>query len=149
MTTFRPTDTADLREIVASAAAEKQPLDVVGGGSKRALGRPSVAEHELAMDAFDRVIDYEPSELVLTAEAATPMRVIAAELAAQGQMLAFEPPDWRGLLGTSGEPTLGGVIACNVAGPRRVRAGAARDHFLGFSAVNGWGEAWKAGGARR
>ena len=146
MTAFRPTDTADLRAIVASAYDEGQTLDVVGGGSKRALGRPSRAQHGLAMGAFDRVIDYEPSELVLTAQAATPMRVIEAELAAQGQMLAFEPPDWRGLLGTRGEPTLGGVIACNLAGPRRVRAGAPRDHFLGFSAVNGWGEAWKAGG---
>ncbi len=146
MTAFRPKDTAELRAIVASALAEKQTLDIVGGGSKRALGRPSRAQHRLDMGAFDRVIDYEPSELVMTAEAATPMRAIEAELAAHGQMLAFEPPDWRGLLGTSGEPTLGGVIACNVAGPRRVRAGAPRDHFLGFSAVNGWGEAWKAGG---
>ena len=146
MTAFRPKDTAELRDIVASAVAEKQTLDVVGGGSKRTLGRPSRAQHGLDMSAFGRIIDYEPSELVMTAEAATPMRLIEAELAAQGQMLAFEPPDWRGLLGTTGEPTLGGVIACNLAGPRRVRAGAPRDHFLGFSAVNGFGQAWKAGG---
>ena len=146
MTAFRPKDTAELRAIVESAVAENQALDVVGGGSKRTLGRPSQAPHRLEMGAFDRILDYEASELVLTAEAATPMRLIEAELAAQGQMLAFEPPDWRALLGTSGEPTLGGTIACNLAGPRRVRAGAPRDHFLGFSAVNGFGEAWKAGG---
>ena len=92
------------------------------------------------------IVDYEPAELVLTARAATPMAEIEAELAAERQMLAFEPPDWRGLSGGDGEPTLGGVLACNLAGPRRVRAGAARDYFLGFSAVNGWGEVWKAGG---
>jgi glycolate oxidase FAD binding subunit len=118
----------------------------VGGGSKRALGRPSQAEHRLELAALSGVVEYEPSELVLTARAATPMAEIEPLLESRRQMLAFEPPDWRGLLGSDGAPTLGGVIACNLAGPRRVRAGAARDHFLGFSAVNGWGDAWKAGG---
>jgi glycolate oxidase FAD binding subunit len=146
MTVFRPSDAADVAQVVAWAAAEAQPLEIVAGGSKRALGRPPRAEHRLELAALNGVVEYEPSELVLTARAATPMTEIESLLEAQRQMLAFEPPDWRGLLPGGGEPTLGGVIACNLAGPRRVRAGAARDHFLGFSAVNGWGDAWKAGG---
>ena len=98
------------------------------------------------MSRLAGIVDYDPAELILTARAATPMAEIEAELKAKRQMLAFEPPDWRGLMGGDGEPTLGGVLACNLAGPRRVRAGAARDYFLGFSAINGWGEVWKAGG---
>lgn len=146
MTVLRPTDIAELAGAVAAAFHAGHTLEVVAGGSKRALGRPIAADHRLDVGAFAGVVDYEPSELVLTARPATPMAAIAAQLQAEGQMLAFEPPDWRGLLGSAGEPTLGGTIACNLAGPRRVRAGAARDHFLGFSAVNGRGEVWKAGG---
>jgi glycolate oxidase FAD binding subunit len=103
--------------------------------------------HVLALGAFSGIRDYEPAELVLTAGAATPLSEIEAALDNARQMLAFEPGDWRALLGTSDKtPTLGGVIACNLAGPRRIRQGAARDHFLGFHAVSGRGEAFKAGG---
>ena len=146
MQTFRPADASEIQQVVAWAAAERKPLEVFGGGSKRRLGRPSQPEHQLDLSALSGIVDYDPSELVLTVHAATPMGEIEEQLAAHRQMLAFEPPDWRGLLGGEGEPTLGGVLACNMAGPRRVRAGAARDHFLGFAAVNGWGDAWKAGG---
>ncbi|MBV9556331.1 MAG: glycolate oxidase subunit GlcE [Pseudolabrys sp.] len=146
MTVFRPSAVTEIGEIVTWAAAEKEPLEIVGGGSKRRLGRPEAAKHALDVSGISGIIDYEPSELVLTARAGTTMAEIEAQLSAHHQMLAFEPPDWRDLLASEGEPTLGGVVACNLAGPRRVRAGAPRDHFLGFSAVNGWGDAWKAGG---
>ena len=151
MTVFRPSDAAEAQQIVSWAAAETQSLEIVAGGSKRALGRPTSTEHTLDLAALHGIVDYDPAELVLTARAATPMVVIEAQLSAQRQMLAFEPPDWRGLLAGGlpeydREPTLGGVIACNIAGPRRVRAGAARDHFLGFAGINGWGDGWKAGG---
>ena len=146
MTIYRPSDEKQLSEIVARAAAERQPLEVVSGGSKRGLGRPVKAEHVLDVSQIAGVVNYEPAELVLTARPATPLAAIKAELAAKRQMLAFEPPDWRALMGSNAEPTLGGALACNLAGPRRVRAGAARDVFLGFSAVNGAGEIWKAGG---
>ncbi|MBV8105313.1 MAG: glycolate oxidase subunit GlcE [Hyphomicrobiales bacterium] len=146
MTVFQPSDAAEAAEVVAWAAAEGQSLEIVAGGSKRGLGRPPRADHRLDVSRLAGIVDYDPAELILTARAATPMAEIEAELKAKRQMLAFEPPDWRGLMGGDGEPTLGGVLACNFAGPRRVRAGAARDYFLGFSAINGWGEVWKAGG---
>jgi glycolate oxidase FAD binding subunit len=146
MTTFHPTDTGQAAEIVAWAAAQSQPLEIVAGGTKRPLGRPSRAEHMLDVSGLEGIVEYDPPELILTARPATPMAEIAAQLDSHRQMLSFEPPDWRGLLGSGGEPTLGGALACNLAGPRRVRAGAARDFLLGFSAINGWGDVWKAGG---
>jgi len=146
MTRFRPDDERDLAQIITAAVAQEEPLEIVAGGSKRGLGRPLQTPHVLDMTAFSGIRDYEPEELVLTAGAATPMPEIEAALAAKGQMLAFEPPDWRGVFGGTGAPTLGGVIACNLAGPRRIKMGAARDHFLGFRAVSGRGEAFKAGG---
>jgi glycolate oxidase FAD binding subunit len=151
MSGFQPSDEAQAAEIIAWAAAEGQTLEIIAGGSKRRLGRPSRADHRFDVSRLAGIVDYEPAELILTARAATPMAEIEAQLEARRQMLAFEPPDWRGLLGgeegePTGEPTLGGVLACNLAGPRRVRAGSARDYFLGFSAINGRGERWKAGG---
>lgn len=146
MTLYQPGAAAEVSEIVAAAAAAREPLAISGGGSKRDFGRPVEAVHALDLRKLAGIIDYDPSELVLTARAATPMSEILGELRQQNQMLAFEPPEWGAMLPSSGQPTLGGVIACNLAGSRRVRAGAARDHFLGFEAVNGLGEIWRGGG---
>ncbi len=147
MARFRPKDEGELVAVIQHALSEEEPLELQGGGSKRRLGRPIQTPHTLELGAFSGVRDYEPAELVLTAGAATPMAEIEAALAGANQMLAFEPGDWRGLLGVSDAvPTLGGAIACNLAGPRRIRQGAARDHFLGFSGVSGRGELFKAGG---
>lgn len=146
MARYAPADVDELRDAVAGALAAEEPLEIVGGGSKRGLGRPLQTPHLLDLSQLSGIRDYAPSELVLTAGAATPLAEIERALAEAGQMLAFEPPDWRGLMGGEGEPTLGGVLACNLSGPRRIKAGAARDHFLGFSGVSGRGEIFKAGG---
>src|SRR5690348_18513243 len=125
MTRFQPTDLAELRDAVAAALAAEEPVEIVGGGSKRALGRPLQTPHLLDLSRLSGIRDYAPSELVLTAGAATPLAEIERTLAEYGQMLAFEPPDWRALLGTEDtEPTIGGVLACNLSGPRRIKAGA-------------------------
>ena len=147
MVTFVPSDLGELRDAVAEALAAEEPVEVVGGGSKRALGRPVQAAHTLDLSRLSGIRDYAPSELVLTAGAATPLAEIERALAKHNQMLAFEPPGWGGLLGVEdAAPTLGGVLACNLSGPRRIKAGAARDHFLGFHAVSGRAEIFKAGG---
>ncbi len=146
MTDFRPSEEKELAEIVADAAARKQSLEIVAGGSKRGYGRPVKANHLLDVSRIAGIVKHEAAELILTARPGTSLAAIKAELAAKGQMLAFEPPGWQSLFETNAEPTLGGVLACNIGGPRRVRAGAPRDYFLGFSAVNGRGEIWKAGG---
>lgn len=89
---------------------------------------------------------YEPGALTLVAKAGTPLAEAEAVLRAEGQRLAFEPADWRGLLGTSGVPTLGGMVAANASGPRRVQAGACRDALLGVRFVDGTGAVVKNGG---
>src|SRR5579863_8888715 len=147
MTRFRPRDEGELAKLVTWAAGEGEALEVIGHGTKRALGRPIETPHVLDTTGFAGVRSYEPEELVLTAGAATPMAEVARVLQSAQQMLAFEPGDWGPLFGAAaGEQTLGGVLACNLAGSRRVKFGAARDHLLGFHAVSGRGEAFKAGG---
>jgi glycolate oxidase FAD binding subunit len=143
-----PRDEADLVELVAQTSASHGHLLIEGGGSRSRIGAaPAEGAQAVDLSAFSGVIDYEPTELVLTAKAATPMDEIEALLAANGQMLAFEPPRHAGLCGEPGAvPTLAGALAANAAGSRRLSAGAARDHFLGFRAVSGRGEAFKAGG---
>jgi len=144
---LKPADAAQLAEAVAWAAAEGRTLEVVGAGSKRRLGRPVAAEYRLELSALSGVSLYEPEELVLSAGAATPLGEIEGLLAQHRQQLAFEPADYGRLLGGPAEAqTLGGVLAANVSGSRRIKAGAARDHFLGFKAVSGRGEAIKSGG---
>jgi len=146
MTRLVPQSLDELRDAVVGALAAQEPVEIVGGGSKRGLGRPSQTAHTLDLSRLSGISEYAPSELVLTAGAGTPLADIERALAEAGQMLAFEPPDWRQLLGGDGAPTLGGILACNLSGPRRIKAGAARDHFLGFRGVSGRGEIFKAGG---
>src|SRR5215471_9166863 len=146
MSRFSPADLFELRDAVAEALAVEEPLEVVGSGSKRGLGRPLQTPHLLDLSRLSGVRDYAASELVLTAGAGTPLAEIEHTLAEAGQMLAFEPPNWRVLLHGEGESTIGGTLGCNLSGPRRIKAGAGRDYFLGFRGVSGRGEIFKAGG---
>ncbi len=142
-----PADADQAREAVEWAAAEETPLEIVGAGTKRGLGRPVQAAHLLDVSGLTGVTLYEPAELVMSAGPGTPLAEIEALLAEHDQQLAFEPPDLGPLMGgEAARGTIGGVFAGNLSGPRRVKAGAARDHFLGVQAVTGRGEAIKAGG---
>ncbi len=142
-----PRDDNDVRDIVASAVAASAPIEVIGHGSKRSIGRPVQAAATLDLSQLSGVTLYEPEELVLSAKAGTPVAEITALLATHGQELAFEPIDYGPLFGLpAGRGTLGGLLAANLAGPRRIKAGAARDHTLGIHAVSGRAEAFKAGG---
>jgi glycolate oxidase FAD binding subunit len=148
MTThLKPADAAQTLEAVRWAISEEAPLELAGRGTKRALGRPFQATHTLDLSDLTGVTLYEPEELVLSARAGTPLAELEALLAENRQQFAFEPTDFGPLLGgEAGKQTIGGVVSCNLAGPRRVKAGAVRDHFLGCQAVSGRGEAFKAGG---
>src|SRR5260221_13638057 len=122
MTLLKPADAQSLRDAVAWAAEASQPIELVAGGSKRGLGRPLQVAHTLDLSALSGIVAYEPSELVLTARAATPLGEIVAALDSHHHMLAFEPPDWGGLLDTPARHTLCGGRSCKLAGPRPVHA---------------------------
>ena len=118
-------------------------LVVRGGGTR---GIAALAGEVLETGGLSGVRLYEPGALTLVAGAGTPLAEVEALLAGSAQRLAFEPPDFRALLGRQGASTLGGIAATNASGPRRVQGGAARDHLMGLRFVEGRGEVVKNGG---
>ncbi|OLP57103.1 2-hydroxy-acid oxidase [Rhizobium rhizosphaerae] len=141
-----PRSEAEVVEIVRGALAGATPLALQGGGTRAGFGHAVAAEAGLSTSALSGILRYTPGEMVMTALAGTPLEEVEAALAGQGQRLAFEPADHRPAMGTQGVPTIGGVFAANVSGPRRIAGGAARDSLLGIRFVNGRGEALSAGG---
>ncbi|MFN3766501.1 MAG: FAD-binding protein [Aliihoeflea sp.] len=147
MTTFTPSSAAETLDAVQWAVSEEAPLEIIGHGSKRGIGRPVQSEHAIDLSGLTGVTLYEPEELVLSARAGTPIAEIEALLKEHRQEFAFEPMDYGPLLGSEpGRGTVGGALAANLSGPRRLKSGAARDHILGVHAVSGRGEAFKSGG---
>jgi glycolate oxidase FAD binding subunit len=145
--TLKPRDAREVEEAVRFALGNETPLEVVGRGSKRGIGRPSQTDMTLDLSGLAGVTLYEPEELILSAKAGTPIAEIETLLASHHQELAFEPADYGPLFGgAAGQGTIGGVLAANLSGPRRIKAGAARDHFLGVHGVTGRGDSIKSGG---
>ena len=144
---MRPVDEREFSRVLTEAAATKTPLEIGGAGSKQRIGRPTQTAAHVSAKAMRGITLYEPSEMVMSARAGTPLSQIETDLADRGQMLAFEPAQLEGLLGSEpGQATIGGVFATNISGARRISAGAARDHLLGLRAINGRGEIFKSGG---
>jgi glycolate oxidase FAD binding subunit len=144
---MRPVDEREFSRVLAEASATRTPVALTGGGSKQAIGRPINTSASVSTKALRGITLYEPSEMVMSARAGTPLEQVEDSLASRRQMLAFEPIELASLAG--GEPrqaTIAGVFAANLSGARRIRAGAARDHLIGVRAVNGRGEIFKSGG---
>lgn len=141
-----PSSELEAAAIIRDAAARGESVEIVGGGTKRGVGRPVEAATRISTAGLTGVTAYNPAEMVMTARAGTPLAEIEAALAANSQRLSFEPPDFRAFLASAGEPTIGALAAANLSGPRRIVAGAARDSLLGVRFINGAGEILSSGG---
>jgi glycolate oxidase FAD binding subunit len=129
------------RDQIVQASARREPLRVRGGDSKAFYGEPSDRSHATLDTREHRgIVSYEPSELVVTARAGTPLRELEAALAERGQHLPFEPPHW------GPDATVGGMVAAGLSGPARASVGAVRDFVLGAQLLNGRGEHLTFGG---
>jgi glycolate oxidase FAD binding subunit len=145
--TLRPATERELSSLLADHAAKRTPMEVAGAGSKRSVGRPVQAAATLTTTGLRGITLYEPTELVMAAQAGTSLAEVESELGAHRQMLAFEPLDVGPMFGTATfQGTIGAAFATNLSGARRITSGAARDHMLGVRAVNGRGEVFKSGG---
>jgi len=145
--TFKPKTTEEISSIIKECFKKNIPLEVCGLKSKKNIGRNFQAEKTLDLSNYTGIIEYKPEELYIKVKAGTPLNEIKSELDKNNQQLAFEPVDFGPLFsGKSNEGSIGGIISCNFAGPRRFKVGSARDHVLGFQGVNGKGEVIKSGG---
>ena len=144
---FNPRSREEIAEIIRNCYKKNIPLEINGSKSKNKIGRNFQAEKTLDLTSYSGIIDYKPEELYIKVKAGTPINSIIEELDKHDQQLAFEPVDFGFLFnGKSNNGTIGGVISCNFAGPRRFKVGSARDHLLGFQGINGKGEIIKSGG---
>ena len=142
-----PHSKKEVLDIVRRTMNEKKSIEIIGAGSKRGWGRPHRTSALIELSEFSTISLYEPQELVMTAGAGTPIKDIQVVLEDNQQQLAFEPPDLSSLYGSiKNAGTLGGIIATNLSGSRRIQSGAARDFCLGFDAISGRGEEFKSGG---
>ncbi len=138
---------AEIAERIGSAARERTPLSIQGNATKAGMLRPVQAARTISTAGYSGISLYAPKELIISAHAGTPLPEIEAALAEQGQHLIAEPADLSAILGASDKPqTIGGVVAANLSGPRRVASGATRDHVMGVRVVTGAGELIHSGG---
>ena len=144
---LRPGSERELQRVVTDAASAGMPIEVMGAGTKRSVGRPVNSGLVVSTASLSGVTLYEPTELVMGVRAGTPLVRVERLLAEKGQMLAFEPIDLGPALGAAAASgTMGAVFATNLSGSRRIMAGGARDHLLGIEAVTGSGQAFRGGG---
>jgi glycolate oxidase FAD binding subunit len=144
--TLKVRDAGDVEQVVRTALASEQPLEIIGHGSKRLIGQPMATNALLDLSALNAVTSYEPNELIITVQAGAPLADVQSLIDSKNQQFAFEPVNTSQLLGTPDIGTIGGMIGAGLAGPRRIKAGGARDHLLGAHAVSGFGDSFKAGG---
>ncbi len=144
--TLKVRDARDVEQVVRAAIANDQPLEIIGHGSKRQIGRPMATNAVLDLSALNAVVSYEPNELIITVQAGAPLADVKSLIDAKNQQFAFDPMDTAPLLGTAKIGTIGGMIGAGLSGPRRVKAGGTRDHLLGAHAVSGFGDSFKTGG---
>tara|TARA_B100001057_G_C22841795_1_gene947389 strand:- start:1545 stop:2804 length:1260 start_codon:yes stop_codon:yes gene_type:complete len=144
---LKPRTDKEIVEIVRECYQKSIPLEILGSSSKKQIGRNFQAEKTLDLSDYSGIIEYKPEELYIKAKSGTPLIEIMKLLEQNNQQLAFEPTDF-GLTfhGKENFGTIGGVMSCNFAGPRRFKVGSVRDHILGFKGVNGKGETIKSGG---
>ncbi len=145
-TMLTPKSEAEATAMIAAARTKGSRLEIIGNGTKRAVGNAVDAAQTISSSKLSGIVQYNPAELVMVAKAGTPMSEINKALTKNKQMHVFEPADWTAMLGIKGKQTIGGIAATNMSGPRRFVAGAARDSLLGVRFVNGKGEIIKNGG---